>query len=430
MIAGDWQTAPRRHRLASSAAAPERLRILTIAARPFYPPDTGGRIRSSQIFERLAQKHHVTLLCFTTAEDRPEDVERMRACCSDLETIAWAETAKFTPRFYAELAASLLSSLPYTVLKYRSSTMRRRIKAQLATGAYDLLVCDFLQPSVNCIDEPFKPKALFQHNVEAVIQARQAMHATNPPARAYLRLEAAKLAQYERRASQAFDRCIMVSDEDCRTMQTEYGARNVVAIPTGVDLDYFTPAADGAEPDIVFVGSMDWLPNQDAVTYFVSEILPRIRRVVPATFTIVGRNPPEAVRRLAAMAHVRVTGTVEDVRPFVARAQVCVVPLRTGGGTRIKIFEAMAMGKSIVSTSVGAEGLPVTHGRDILLADDPDAFATHVIQLLQQPETRRRLRDAGRRLVMSRFTWDAATTRFSEVCLEIVRERKLSRGVV
>jgi glycosyltransferase involved in cell wall biosynthesis len=218
----------------------------------------------------------------------------------------------------------------------------------------------------------------------------------------------------------------MVSDEDCRTMQTEYGATDAVAIPTGVDLDYFSPAADGMEPDIVFVGSMDWLPNQDAVTYFVSQILPRIRRVVPATFTVVGRNPPESVRQHATSPYVRVTGTVDDVRPFVARAQVFVVPLRTGGGTRIKIFEAMAMGKSIVSTSVGAEGLPVTHGRDILLADDPDAFATHVIQLLQQPETRRRLGHLGRQLVASRFTWDAAAARFSEVCLEVVQRMKNS----
>jgi sugar transferase (PEP-CTERM/EpsH1 system associated) len=403
---------------------PDRLRILTIAARPFYPADTGGRIRSSQTFERLSRRHHLTMLCFTTAADRPDDVARMRACCSELETIAWSETAKFTPQFYAELVATLGSRLPYTVRKYRSAEMRRRVHARLATGEYDLLLCDFLQPSINCIDERLTPKALFQHNVEAVIQARQAEHAENPLARAYLRVEAHKLARYERRATHAFDRCIMVSEDDCRTVADQYGATNAVAIPTGVDTEYFTPAPDGETPEIVFVGSMDWLPNQDAVSFFVRDVLPRIRRVVPATFTIVGRNPPASVRQYAQEPHVQVTGTVSDVRPFVARAQVCVVPLRIGGGTRIKIFEAMAMQKAVVSTTIGAEGLPVTHGANILLADTAEELANRVLDLLRDAPSRQRIGADGRKLVSSRFSWERAADRFSEICLEVVGQRR------
>jgi polysaccharide biosynthesis protein PslH len=405
------------------------LRILTITARPFYPANTGGRIRSSEILSRLARMHEVTVLCFTTTQDRPDDVERMRECCAELECIEWSETEKFTPRFYGELAGSLASALPYTVRKYRNAEMRRRIRRRLATSKYDLLLCDFLQPSVNCIDESFRPKVLFQHNVEAVIQSRQAAHAANPLARTYLALEATKLARYERRASHAFDRCIMVSEEDCRTMYTEYGAANAVSIPTGVDIDRFMPAPDGPAPEIVFVGSMDWLPNQDAVNFFLRDILPRIRRVVPATFTVVGRNPPDSIRQHARTEYVRVTGTVADVRPFIARAQVCVVPLRIGGGTRIKIFEAMAMQKAVVSTSIGAEGLPVTHGTDILLADEPEDFANRVTELLQRPESRQRLGEVGRRLVSSRFTWDEAVRRFSEICLETVRQRQTATRV-
>jgi glycosyltransferase involved in cell wall biosynthesis len=145
---------------------------------------------------------------------------------------------------------------------------------------------------------------------------------------------------------------------------------------------------------------------------------------VPATFSIVGRNPPESVRRHGKLPYVRVTGTVEDVRPFVARAKVCVVPLRIGGGTRIKIFEAMSMKKAVVSTSLGAEGLPVTHGEDILLADSPGDFADRVIELLQQPAFGQRLGEAGRRLVSSGFTWGAAAQRFSDICLEVVERRK------
>jgi polysaccharide biosynthesis protein PslH len=411
--------------LASSAAVPDRLRILTLAARPFYPADTGGRIRSSQIFERLSHLHDVTMLCFRTPDDSAAQIERMRACCARLEPIHWTETTKFTPQFYAELAATLPSPLPYTVRKYRSAAMRDRVHALLASNEYDLVLCDFLQPSINCINEPFGPKVLFQHNVEAVIQRRQAVHAVNPLARAYLRLEAAKLARYERRAADAFDCCIMVSDQDCRTMQTEYGATNTAAVPTGVDVDYFAPVAEGTAPEVVFVGSMDWLPNQDAAAYFIQDILPRIRQVVSATFTIVGRNPPESLlRQAAALPYLHVTGTVDDVRPHVGRAQVCVVPLRIGGGTRIKIFEAMAMQKPVVSTSIGAEGLPVTHGDDILLADDAQEFAEHVIRLLQDGGMRRRVGETGRRLVSSRSTWDAAAERFSEICVEAVRRHR------
>lgn len=391
-------------------------------ARPLYPADTGGRIRSSKLFERLSRVHHVTTLCFRTSDDRAEHVEMMRACCSTFETVNWEDTPKFTPRFYAELAGALFSALPYTAIKYRSAEMSQRILTLLASGQYDLLLCDFLQPSVNCLDNPFRPKVLFEHNVEAAIVTRQAEHASNPIARAYLRQEAQKVRRFEQRAAAVFDHCIMVSEEDRRTMAAEYGAHNTSTIPTGVDLDYFRPLGEeSADPTLAFVGSMDWLPNQDAVEFFVAQILPRIRRELPAPFIVVGRNPPAAIRSMTGNG-VQVTGTVDDVRPYVGSAQVCVVPIRIGGGTRIKIFEAMAMGKAIVSTTIGAEGLPVTHGKDILLADDPADFATAVVRLLRDTGLRNRLGDAGRRLVSGHYTWDAAAQRFSDICVDVVRQ--------
>jgi len=393
-------------------------------ARPLYPADTGGRIRSSKLFERLSQRHEMTVACFTTKEDRREHLDMMRACCSTLETVPWSEVPKFTPRFYGELAACLFSPLPYTVWKYRSAPMQRRVAQLLKSGHYDLLLCDFLQPAINCVDITFGPRILFQHNVEAMIGDRQTQHEVNPLARLYLRQDALKLRRFERRATHAFDRCIMVSEEDCRVMQSAYGAVNTSSIPTGVDIEFFAPPE--VEPrtgEIAFIGSMDWLPNQDAVEYFVAQVLPLIRRSVPdVTFVVVGRNPSASIRALANDRSVRVTGTVDDVRPHVARAQVCVVPLRVGGGTRIKIFEAMAMNRAVVSTTVGAEGLPVTHGENIGLADSPAAFAAEVVRLLQDRAARERMADAGYRLVRQGFSWDAAADRFSEICVEVVRQ--------
>jgi len=403
------------------------LRILTVMARPLYPADTGGRIRSSKIFERLSQIHHLTTVCFRRHDDAERHFEQMRACCSRLETVEWTETAKFTPGFYRELASSLLSPLPYTVWKYRSAAMTKRIQELLHSGQYDLLLCDFLQPSVNCLEQSFRPKVLFQHNVEAVIRRRQVEHADNPVARAYLWQEARKLRRFEQRAARTFDHCIMVSDADCRTMEEQYGVFNTSSIPTGVDVDYFRSGGpESGDPSMVFVGSMDWLPNQDAVEWFVSSVLPLVRREVDARFIVVGRNPPKSIRALSGHG-VQVTGTVDDVRPYVANAQVCLVPMRIGGGTRIKIFEAMAMGKTVVSTPIGAEGLPVTHEQDILLAVEPRELAALVVRALKDVELRKRIGEAGRRLVSERYTWDVSATCFSEICRDVVRHTGSTR---
>jgi glycosyltransferase involved in cell wall biosynthesis len=166
---------------------------------------------------------------------------------------------------------------------------------------------------------------------------------------------------------------------------------------------------------------MDWYPNEDAVLHFVDTILPRIRRDVPdVSLTVVGRNPTPRLRRLGEQAGVRITGTVDDVRPHVANAAVCVVPLRVGGGTRLKIFEALAMGKAVVSTSIGAEGLPVESGEHAMIADDPDDFASAVVRLLQRPDERHRLGSAGRRLVEERFSWHEVARRFEALCEDAV----------
>jgi glycosyltransferase involved in cell wall biosynthesis len=188
-----------------------------------------------------------------------------------------------------------------------------------------------------------------------------------------------------------------------------------------VDTDYFRPDATVADDAaLVFTGAMDWLPNEDAVLFFVETILPRIQARVPnATLTVVGRNPsPKLLARLQGRRDVRVTGRVDDIRPFLRRSSVYVIPLRVGGGTRIKAFEAMAMGKPVVSTPIGVEGLRVEDGRHVVLADDADAFAAAVLDLLQDPERRHRLGRDARDLVEREFSWDRAAAAFAEACRE------------
>jgi len=402
------------------------MKVLILSGRLLYPANTGARIRSSRLFERLAQIHDVTIACFKTASEGPDQLRLMRACCSRLETIEWTEHPKFSPGFWGELALNLFSRYPFTVDKYVDARMRQRLSDLLATGEYDVLVCDFVQPTRNALDLPFGPKILFQHNVEAVLRERHYQHTRNPLAKAYLYWEWIRLRRFEGYAARQFDHCVMVSPQDCHTMADLYGVTHTSAIPTGVDIEYFQPRepeADGHH--IVFTGSMDWLPNVDAIEFFVSDVFPLIERELDVTFWVVGRDPSRAVRRLAeANPQVKVTGTVEDVRPYIDRAQVYVVPLRIGGGTRIKIFEAMAMGKPIVSTAVGAEGLPVSHGTDIVLADDAASFARETIALLRDASARQRIGRAARRLVVEHYTWDAAARRFSDICEEVVSKER------
>jgi glycosyltransferase involved in cell wall biosynthesis len=162
---------------------------------------------------------------------------------------------------------------------------------------------------------------------------------------------------------------------------------------------------------------MDWYPNEDAVLYFINAILPYIQREVPAVrLTVVGRNPTCRVRTAAEKVDVKVTGTVPDVRPYVSEAAVYVVPLRIGGGTRLKIFEALAMGKAVVSTTVGAEGLPLVAGEHFVQADDPIDFARNVIWLLGDPDRRKALGAAGRRLVEERYSWSQVAREFETLC--------------
>jgi glycosyltransferase involved in cell wall biosynthesis len=342
----------------------------------------------------------------------------MRACCSHLETVEWTEHAKFSMGFWRELALNLFSRYPYTVDKYVSRGMQQRLRDLLGTGAYDVLICDFVQPTRNALELPFRPKILFQHNVEAVLRERHYRQTRNPIARAYLFWEWIRLKRFEAYAAGRFDHCIMVSPEDCRTMATLYGITSTSAIPTGVDVEYFQPREPEAQGHhVVFTGSMDWLPNEDAVRFFTRDVMPIIRRELDATFWVVGRDPSSSVRRLGEdNPHVKVTGTVPDVRPFIDRASVYVVPLRIGGGTRIKIFEAMAMQKAVVSTHVGAEGLPVSHGANIVLADDASSIARETIALLRDADARRRIGSAARKLVADNYSWDAAARQFSDIC--------------
>jgi glycosyltransferase involved in cell wall biosynthesis len=258
--------------------------------------------------------------------------------------------------------------------------------------------------------------------VESLIWQRLYEQASNLPKRLYFHQQWRRMHEFERSASEQFDGVVAVSEEECRRFATDFGLKNVLgAVPTGVDTTFFQPTTDPRQPQsLVFLGSMDWMPNIDAAEYFAQEMLPKLRQKFPQTsVTIVGRNPTPRIRELAgSVPGVHVTGTVDDVRPYIARAELMIVPLRIGGGTRIKIYEGMATGIPVVSTRIGAEGLPVTDGQNILLADSPEDFCRQVGSLFEDAAARQRIGQNGLDFVRENFGWASVNRVFENYCLK------------
>jgi protein-tyrosine-phosphatase/glycosyltransferase involved in cell wall biosynthesis len=371
-----------------------------------WPADTGGRIRSLHLLSELSHRHQVTLLTTHAPGDDPRALAARLPRCT-VASLPWAIPKRGSAAFAAALARSWLTPAPVDLLKFRRRALRQEVRLRLEAGAADLCVADFLSATANVPSRSPVPVVLFAHNVEHLIWKRLRDVETRAWRRALLELEWRKLRRAEARACAAATLTVAVSEPDAELLRAAAPGATVRTIPTGVDAAYFAPGGSLEIPAaLVFTGSMDWHPNEDAVLHFLHAVLPRIRKEVPdVSFTVVGRNPGARLRAAADEAGVLVTGTVEDIRPHVATAAVYVVPLRIGGGTRLKIFEALAMGKAVVSTGVGAEGLPLAPGSHFLQADAPEEFARAVVGLLRDPVRRRSLGEAGRRLVETRFSW-------------------------
>jgi polysaccharide biosynthesis protein PslH len=387
------------------------MKILWLSAGLLLPLDKGGKLRTWHLMRHLARRHEITVLSYVDLDTAPGHLAGMSQVCRTLVTVARQDVPKGSARFALDAAAHLVRRLPYAIGKYRSAEYRRRLEDLLGTGGFDLVVCDFLTPAANVPPRLPCPAVLFTHNVEAELWRRHAETARSPLRKALLTTQWRRMLRFEREAVRRFDLVLAVSDADRRTLVRLYGPLDqpVRVVPTGVDATYFAEVTRPVRPrHLVFTGSMDWLPNEDGMLYFVRHVLPRIRRDEPsATLSIVGRAPTPAVVRLGAEYGIEVTGPVDDVRPHMAAAAIYVVPLRIGGGTRLKIFEAMAMGKPVVSTTVGAEGLPLEPGTHVLLADSADDFAAAVVRLFRDDAARTRIGEAGRGLVTERYEWSS-----------------------
>ncbi|HEY1991422.1 MAG TPA: glycosyltransferase [Gammaproteobacteria bacterium] len=394
------------------------MRILWVKIGGLWPTNTGGRLRSFNILSELAREHEVSVFTTHLPGEDGEALKRQLPQCKRVRSFAFAAPKFRDPRFPLVLARSWFTSLPVDVYKHRVPELRRAVDELVAAGEIDLCIADFVVAAPNVPLGGPVPVMLFSHNVEYQILKRLAEAQDDPIRRGLLAIEWRKMRRYEAQVCRKVRLTVAVSAHDRELHQADAAGAVIYDVPTGVDVSYFK--ANGAPEDpveLVFTGSMDWHPNEDAIRHFIDEILPTVRREVPRVrLTVVGRNPSASLRRAAEGAGVKVTGTVDDVRPYIDGAAVYVVPLRIGGGTRLKVYEALSMGKAVVSTGIGVEGLPLAPGEHYLKADDPAAFASAVVTLLRNPERRHALGDAGRQLTHERFAWPQVARVFGSHC--------------
>jgi len=392
------------------------VRILWVKADKLLPVQSGGNIRSYNILRQLAAHHEITFFSYYDGE---RDVRYERVLQEEFPNAVCLSTGRPDVTGWRRALDYLVyfpGCDPYAVARFSSAGVRRRLHQWYSDRPFDAVVCDFLDAAVNLPRRLTIPTILFQHNVESEIWRRHSLTAPRWTKRLMYSVEFRKMVRYERAMVQKVHHVIAVSNRDRELMSAWMDASRITVVPTGVDLRRFAPETPPRNigPLLVFVGAMDWEPNIDAVEYFCKEILHRVLAEVPeARFRIVGRNPDSRVHKLASSS-VEVTGSVPSVVDHLREAAVVVVPLRIGGGTRLKIYEAMAMGKAVVSTSVGAEGLDIGQERNLILADDAPAFAKAIQLLLQDPESRCRYERAAAQHA-ARFDWSVVGEMFSQV---------------
>ena len=380
------------------------MKILFLAPRMPLPADTGGKIRTFNILKQLAAESSLHLVCYSFEADDKNYLGELHALGIKVTLVPMAETTAFQ-----KITWLLFHGLPISLVKYHTKAMKETISQLIEKETFDAVHVDHLHMAhyLDCFDH--LPSMLDEHNVEYKILQRCAAVEKSFPKRLAYKAQSKKMNQFEADMAQKFS-CVFACSTDDRLLLNKItnGLVPIYVVPNGVDTDYFQPNPNEEMEDaLVFTGSMDWLPNDDAITYFCKEILPLIwQKNAKIKLYVVGKSPSVAVKELAARDNrVIVTGRVDDVRPYIAKSKVFVVPLRVGGGTRLKILEAMAMGKAIVSTTIGAEGITYAMDENIVLADTPDEFAEKTVNAISDNNKIKGLGKSGRSLVLESYDW-------------------------
>jgi polysaccharide biosynthesis protein PslH len=399
-------------------------RLLVVANNIPFPPTNGSGLRLWALLRCLAANGHVVdLLTFGDPQSFAPYRDTVLGVCRSVELVRHTNGSLSKQIDFGRRLSALASRLPYGVASRRSNELRTRVNKWLDERRGDAILCEENQQLINLPDTLPVPLIVDNQNAEFVLLERFLAHERNLAHLAYGLVEAYKTKFWERYACSRADVALVCSEADCSHLRRLCPNATLVVAPNVIDTDHYQPQPSPGTQTVLYTGGMDWYPNRDAVSFFVRNILPRLSALIPGVrFIVAGRGPSDEFRRsLHDATGLTFTGTVPDIRTEIAKADVCVVPLRIASGTRLKILEAAAMGQAIVSTSIGAEGLAFSHEREILLADAPHTFAELTALLLQDPRRRLALGRNARSRVEAHYSMPTLRTACSQLMHELSR---------
>jgi glycosyltransferase involved in cell wall biosynthesis len=405
------------------------MKILFLSQIVPYPPHGGVLQRGYNVIRQMSKYYDIHLLAFvhpdilTSTSLIEESRRELSRFCTDIEYFdLWPK--KSIVHKYSAILLGLFTQYPFSVLAHRSTSFQKRIHDILATGEIDLVHFDTIGLARFYYDEMPCPAVLTHHNIESQLMGRRAWVEKNSLTRFYLHLQAKRLEQYEIQQGPKFSCNIMMSEHDEAILEKKAPGAVTSIIPNGVDTEYFIPRPGYETKALIYTGGMNMFANKDAVLYFLDEIWPLVKaKCHECVFYAVGQDPPQEILQIAGKdPSVVVTGYVDDVRPYVAKSAVYIVPLRVGGGTRLKVVDAMAQGKAIVSTSIGCEGISVTPGKNIIIADSPELFAQEIITLLKDRDKREKIGTAAREMVEKDYSWDVIGEKMEKLYNTLIRD--------
>ena len=394
-----------------------RPRILFLAHLLPLPLDSGAQIKSYHTLQTLAANYDITLLAFVRSEEENQHIKNLRSfCVGGVQTVP---IARSKARNITDAATALLTRNSFIVSRDHVPAMQKAVIERLTKQKYAAVHIDHLQMAQYVLPRRSGARLILDHhNIESVIIKRLSETTDSRAMRIYAAQEWPKLQRYEVGVCKQCDAVVTVTDEDATTLRLlAPELKNVTVVPIGVDGEYFCPLPRHESKTLLSIGTMHWQPNIDAIMWFYEAIYPLIKQQVPdVRLNIVGPKPPGRVSSLSISDRsVSVPGHVEDVRMPAEECAAFIVPLLAGGGMRVKILNALSMALPVVSTHVGAEGIAVTHEKDILIANNPEAFARACVRLINDPRLRAQLGDAGRQLVETRYSWNAVGRRLLSV---------------
>lgn len=389
------------------------MRVLWISQNIPYPPRGGVLQRNYNLLRQVAKVHEVYLIAFNQSIFLSSEIEMKNAMtalkefCRAIEVVTIpTDRWKYYKQFL--LVRSLLSKKPYTVLWTKDKLMGNLVARVRKSFNPDLIYYDTIGLAEYCDFSPNQIHVLNHHNIESAMMLRRAKKELNLLAKVYLLQEAKKIRMYEQKVCSLFHLNMVVSDLDSVTLENIMSGSRVALIPNGVDLEYFSPSEMAKnDKSMVFAGGMNWYPNREAMLFFARELWPLIKQNHPdASMNVIGRSPPAELRKLALSdSAFRVLGFVEDVRQYMNKSMVYVCPIQNGGGTRLKILDALSMGIPIVATTLAIEGLPLEPERHVLVGDTPQVFTSQINRLFDSLDLRRRLAEEGRKFVKKNYDW-------------------------